>query len=207
MSSWRSSEGWSEGFWLVETKMSSWRSSEGPSEGFWLDETKLSSWRSSEGPSEGFWLDETNMLSWRSSGGLSKGFWLEKTKQLVRMTMRPTCRPARLIWLDDEGNLSFLLGRFWLDDPMDLSCWNTSDWLIRWSAFSVFFWLLCRAISDSHTRLTRKRLRKIVFFRRWIRRSDLFLTRETDKTNVTFVYLLYQWRSNVTVHYANDVAW
>ena len=38
------------------------------------------------------------------------------------------------------------------------------------------------------------------------RRSDLLLTREKDKTNVTFVYLLYPWRSNVNVHYANDVA-
>ena len=186
--------------------MLSRRSSEGLYDGFWLDETKMSSWRSSEGPSKGFWLDETKMPSWRSSEGLSEGFWLDETKQLVRMTMRPTCCPSRLIWLDEKGNLYFLLVRFWLDNPLDLSCWNASDWLIHWSAFSVFFWLLCHAISDSHTRLTRKKLSESVFFRQWIRRSDLFLTRETDKTNATFVYLLYPCWSNVTLHYANDVA-
>ena len=32
------------------------------------------------------------------------------------------------------------------------------------------------------------------------------LDAKTDKMNLTFVYLLYPWGSNVTVHYANDVA-
>ena len=163
MSSWRLSEGPSEGFWLDETEMSAWRSSEGPSKGFWLDNTKMSSWRSSEALSEGFWLDETKMSSWRSSEGPSEGFWLDETKNLVCMTMRPTCRPARLIWLEEKGNLSYILGHFWLDDPMDLSCWNAYDWLIRLICFKrLLLASLSRDFRKSYAidkkTITRKRL-------------------------------------------------
>ena len=92
---------------------------------------------------------------------------------------------------------------------MDLSSLNASDWLIQWICLqsllltSLFFSL--RNFIQPYV-IDKKRLHESVFSRKRIRRSDLLLTRETDKTNVAFVYLLYPWWSNVTVYYANDVA-
>ena len=122
---------------------------------------------------------------WRNLIGLKRN--------LVRMTMHPTCCPARLIWLDEKGNLSYLLGHFWLADPLDLSCWNAFDWLIQLICFQCLLltplFFLLRDFIQPYL-IDKKRLREIVFFWRRIRRSDLLLTRKKDKTNVTFVYLL-----------------
>ena len=64
---------------------------------------------------------------------------------------------------------------------------NASDWPIRQSASSVFFGLLCHAMSDNQTRFTIKLLRESVFFGRRMSRSDLFLTpKQTKQTSPCF---------------------
>ena len=115
---------------------------------------------------------------------------------------------VRLVVLPDESYRTRKEPYLFFVNATDWTVWwtcpakNASDWLIRRSAFSVFFGLLCRAISDSQTWLiiktiTRKRLL-------WVTNTPFrsVLDGKTDKTNVTLCYLLYPWWSIYTVHYA-----
>ena len=125
------------------------------------------------------WLDETKMVRLKIVRKSVRRILIGRKRKLVRMTMRPTCRPARLIWLDEtESGLIFwdatdwlvrwtclletlLIGwsdgsvfrkRFWLADPMDLS---------SAPSFDFFVLLVARfhtAIHDWQETITRKRL-------------------------------------------------
>ena len=91
-------------------------------------------------------------------------------------------------WTRREPCLFFLDATDW---PVRWTCLdkNASDWPIRRSASSVFFGLLCHAMSDSQTWFTRKRLRESVFFGQRIRRSDMFLTpKQTKRMSPCFTY-------------------
>ena len=114
--------------------------------------------------------------------------WLRRSNLSVWRCVRLVVLPDGSDWTRREPCLFFLDATDWTVRWTFLGRMLLIGWS-DWSAFSVFFWLLCCAISDSRTWMTRKWLRENVFSRRRIHRSDLFLTpKQTKQTSPCFTY-------------------
>ena len=168
-------------------------------------DVRWSVWGSSECPSEWSYWTRWKMVRLKSV----RRNMIGRKRNLVHMTMRPTCMSFQSDLIGRGGIWYYLLEtlligwfggsvfwkRFWLADPMDLYS-------------SVFFWLLFTsrfAISYSHSRLTRNDTRNASSF------CDKYAVQsavdERNRQNERHLcYLLYPWWSFKTVHYANDVA-
>ena len=90
---------------------------------------------------------------------------------------------------------------------MDLSSGNASNWLIRWICLQRLLTSFYFSLRDfiQPFAINKKRLRESIFFLRQIRRSDLSLTHETDKTTVTFV--TYSTRGGVLKLFTMPMMW